>query len=71
VEIRDGKAPHWTGTANSPATYGHFGQSGTFIWVDPVADLALVVLTNRDFDGWANSLWPALSDAVLREFMSD
>lgn len=71
VEIRDGKAPHWTGTANSPATYGHFGQSGTFIWVDPVADLALVVLTNRDFDGWAKPLWPALSDAVLREFMSD
>jgi CubicO group peptidase (beta-lactamase class C family) len=71
VEIRDGKAPHWTGTANSPATYGHFGQSGTFIWVDPVADLALVVLTDRDFDGWAKPLWPALSDAVLREFMSD
>jgi len=30
-----------------------------------------VVLTNRDFDGWAMPLWPALSDAVLREFMSD
>jgi CubicO group peptidase (beta-lactamase class C family) len=67
-EIRDGKSPHWTGSANSGRTFGHFGQSGTFIWADPNADLALVVLTDRDFDGWAYPLWPALSDGVLREF---
>jgi CubicO group peptidase (beta-lactamase class C family) len=70
-EIRDGKVPHWTGGANSPATYGHFGQTGTLIWVDPVVELALVVLTDRDFDVWAKPLWPALSDEVLREFTSD
>jgi len=70
-EIRGGKTPHWTGGANSPDTYGHFGQTGTFIWVDPAADLALVVLTDRDFDEWAKPLWPALSDEVLREFISD
>jgi CubicO group peptidase (beta-lactamase class C family) len=70
-EIRGGKTPHWTGGANSPGTYGHFGQTGTFIWVDPAADLALVVLTDRDFDEWAKPLWPALSDEVLREFISD
>jgi len=67
-EIRDGKSPHWTGSLNSAATFGHFGQSGTFIWVDPVADLALVTLTDRDFGEWAHPLWPALSDGVLREF---
>ena len=67
-EIRDGKSPHWTGSANSGATFGHFGQTGTFLWVDPAADLALVVLTDRDFDQWAYPLWPALSDGVLREF---
>ena len=70
-EIRNGKSPHWTGATNSAATYGHFGQSGTFIWVDPVADLALVVLTDRDFGDWAKPLWPALSGEVLREFDSD
>jgi CubicO group peptidase (beta-lactamase class C family) len=70
-EIRDAKSPHWTGSANSGRTYGHFGQSGTFLWVDPVADLALVVLTDRNFDGWANPLWPPLSDEVLREFGTD
>jgi CubicO group peptidase (beta-lactamase class C family) len=67
-EIRDGKSPHWTGSSNSGRTFGHFGQSGTFIWADPAADLALVVLTSRDFDQWAYPLWPALSDGVLREF---
>lgn len=70
-EIRATKSPHWTGAANSPATYGHFGQTGTLIWVDPVADLALVVLTDRDFGDWAKPLWPALSDRVLGEFGQD
>jgi CubicO group peptidase (beta-lactamase class C family) len=70
-EIRDGKSPHWTGSLNSEATFGHFGQSGTFIWVDPAADLALVVLTDRDFGDWAHPRWPALSDGVLREFGTD
>ncbi len=70
-ELRDGKSPHWTGSANSAATFGHFGQSGTFLWVDPAADLALVVLTDRDFGEWAYPLWPAISDEVLREFQAD
>jgi CubicO group peptidase (beta-lactamase class C family) len=67
-EIRDGKSPHWTGSSNSSRTFGHFGQSGTFLWVDPDADLALVALTDRDFGEWAYPLWPALSDEVLRDF---
>lgn len=67
-EIRDGKSPHWTGSLNSADTFGHFGQSGTFIWIDPAADLALVVLTDRDFGDWTYPLWPAISDEVLREF---
>ncbi|CAN5368196.1 serine hydrolase domain-containing protein [soil metagenome] len=70
-EIRDTKSPHWTGSSNSAATFGHFGQSGTLIWADPVASLALVVLTDRDFGDWALPLWPAISDGVLREFGGD
>ena len=70
-EIRDSKTPHWTGVRNSPGSYGHFGQSGTLIWADPVARLALVVLTDRDFGDWALPLWPALSDSVLSECNSD
>lgn len=69
-EIRDAKSPHWTGSANSGRSYGHFGQSGTLIWVDPDRDLALVALTDRDFGDWAYERWPALSDAVIAEFGS-
>ncbi|CAM3086566.1 serine hydrolase [Prescottella defluvii] len=66
-EIRDGKSPHWTGSGNSPATYGHFGQSGTFLWVDPAVGAACVVLTDRAFGDWAKPLWPELSDGVVAE----
>jgi CubicO group peptidase (beta-lactamase class C family) len=65
LEIRAHKHPHWTGSANSPATYGHFGQSGTMLWVDPVAGLGLVALSDRDFGEWAAQAWPMLADAVL------
>lgn len=64
-ELRDGKRPHWTGTRNSPATFGHFGQSGSFLWVDPDAGLACACLAARDFGPWAKQAWPSLSDAVL------
>ena len=65
LELRDGKRPHWTGSANSPATFGHFGRAGTFLWLDPDRDLALGCLTDRLFGDWARDAWPRLSDAVL------
>jgi CubicO group peptidase (beta-lactamase class C family) len=66
-ELRDGKSPHWTGTRNSPRTFGHFGRSGTFLWVDPDAGVALACLTDREFGDWAKEAWPRLSDAVVAE----
>jgi CubicO group peptidase (beta-lactamase class C family) len=66
-ELRDAKTPHWTGTRNSPRTFGHFGGSGTFLWVDPEAGLACALLTDREFDDWALEAWPRLADAVLAE----
>jgi CubicO group peptidase (beta-lactamase class C family) len=66
-EVRDRKMPHWTGTMNSPSTFGHFGQSGTMFWVDPTAGVALVCLTDQAFGPWAIDAWPVLSDAVLTE----
>lgn len=66
-ELRDGKSPHWTGARNSPATYGHFGGAGTFLWVDPERGTALACLTDREFGPWAVEAWPRLSDAVLGE----
>lgn len=68
VEIRGHKSPHWTGQTNSPETFGHFGGSGTMMWVDPVIDVALVALTDRAFDDWAAealAAWSSLSDRVI------
>lgn len=69
-EIRGVKYPHWTAVQNSPATFGHFGQSGTFVWVDPVCGLAVVALGDAAFGDWAVELWPALGDAILTEHRS-
>ena len=66
-DLRDHKDPHWMGQRNAPTAFGHFGQSGTFLWVDPVAGAACVALTDRDFGPWAAELWPVFTDAVLRE----
>jgi CubicO group peptidase (beta-lactamase class C family) len=67
-EVRDHKSPHWTGANSSPETFGHFGQSGTFLWVDPVAGLGCVALTDRVFGPWAAEVWPPFTDAVLADF---
>ncbi|RMI29468.1 serine hydrolase domain-containing protein [Nocardia stercoris] len=67
-EIRDHKSPHWSGAANSPRTYGHFGQAGTLLWVDPVAEVACVALADEPFGDWARAAWPPFNDAVLGEF---
>jgi CubicO group peptidase (beta-lactamase class C family) len=64
-ELRDGKSPHWTGAGSSPRTFGHFGQSGTFLWVDPDAGAACVALTDRDFGPWAIEAGPPFTDRVL------
>jgi CubicO group peptidase (beta-lactamase class C family) len=67
LELRDAKSPHWTGARNASATFGHFGRSGTFLWVDPDAGVALGVLTDRPFGDWAAEAWPRLADAVLAQ----
>jgi CubicO group peptidase (beta-lactamase class C family) len=66
-ELKDAKAGHWSGTLTSPRTFGHFGGSGTFLWVDPERAVSLVVLTDREFGEWSKTAWPTLSDAVLSE----
>ena len=67
-EIRGTKHPHWTGAGNSPATFGHFGRSGAFLWVDPVAGLGCASVAGEDFGPWSRQAWPALADAVLAAY---
>lgn len=67
-EIRDGKDPHWTGSASSPRTFGHFGQSGSFLWVDPDAGLTAAFLGAEKFGPAHVQAWPGLTDAILERF---
>ncbi|APX34790.1 penicillin-binding protein [Brachybacterium sp. P6-10-X1] len=64
-EIRDGKSPHWTGERTSPRTVGHFGQSGSFLWVDPDAGLTAAFLGAEPFGATHVRIWPGLTDAIL------
>lgn len=66
-DLHDAKDPYWMGARCSPRAFGHFGGSGTFLWVDPDAGLACAALTDREFGDWALEAWPRLSDAVLAE----
>lgn len=59
--------PTWMGARVSRRAFGHFGGSGTFLWVDPELGLACAALADRDFGDWAKTAWPALSDAVVEE----
>ncbi len=64
-ELKDHKDPHWTGDRLSPRTFGHFGGSGSYLWVDPDLHLASVSLADQDFGDWATEGWPGLCDAIV------
>jgi len=53
-EVKGAKRRHWTGELTSPATFCHFGATGTLLWADPAHDLALAVFGNR----MTTHLWP-------------
>jgi CubicO group peptidase (beta-lactamase class C family) len=67
IEIKGTKSPHWTGSRSSARTYGHFGGSGTFLWLDPDSGLGCACLTDREFGAWAIEAWPRFADAVVEE----
>lgn len=64
-ELHGTKDPHWMPPELSPRAFGHFGQSGSFLWVDPDADVACCGLSDRGFGDWARARWPELGRAVL------
>ncbi len=68
LEIRGHKDPHWTAPGNSPATFGHFGGTGTYLWVDPTIDVACVAISGTDFGPWALDVWPTTNQAVVERF---
>ncbi len=70
-EVKSDKDPHWTGSELDARTYGHFGRSGSFFWVDPTRGIACAELADRDFDQWSKDLWPGFNDRVVEAASGD
>lgn len=64
-EIKGHKDPHWTAPRGASSTFGHFGSAGTFVWIDPVADAGVVLLSDTPFDDWGPQHWPVFNQSVL------
>lgn len=65
-EIRGKKKPHWMAPEACPESFGHFGQSGSFVWVDPRCDLVGAFLGEQSFRASVHgTLWPALHSEVI------
>ncbi|QJC21216.1 serine hydrolase domain-containing protein [Arcanobacterium buesumense] len=63
-EIRGEKSPHWTGSDFPTTTFGHFGQSGSFIWIDPSIGKAGIFLGARMFGADHAHIWPELTNQM-------
>jgi CubicO group peptidase (beta-lactamase class C family) len=67
-EIRGNKNPHWTGTRLDPTTFGHFGGSGSFLWVDPTRQLVGASLSSEAFGPWAIDAWPTANTVLIERY---
>jgi len=64
-----GRGPgRFFGDLTSPATYGHTGATGTFIWVDPLREVSTVLLANKEGgNDWVR--FARLSNAVMASIL--
>ena len=70
-ELRGTKSPHWTPPEASPRTFGHVGQRGTFLWVDPDRLVACVAAGGKPFGPWTAEAWPRFGTRLLRVLSAD
>ena len=64
-EIKGSKTDHWMGTRLPEPTFGHFGLSGAFLWVDPTRQVAAAELADQRFGSWAKQHWGPFNDALV------
>lgn len=66
-------APSSSGTLFSPESFGHLGYTGTSLWIDPVKELEVVLLSNRVHPTRRNerirAFRPLIHDLVCREVL--
>jgi CubicO group peptidase (beta-lactamase class C family) len=67
-------APSSSGSSFSERSFGHLGYTGTSLWIDPLCELEVVLLSNRVHPSRRNekikAFRPYIHDLVYREFVS-
>ena len=67
-------APSSSGSCFSERSFGHLGYTGTSLWIDPLCELEVVLLSNRVHPSRRNEkikvFRPFIHDLVYREFVS-
>lgn len=63
MEIRGNKV-HWLSEQQSPRTVGHFGQAGSYLWIDPDVEAGAVFLGSEPFGPWHQENWVKLNSAI-------
>lgn len=63
MEIRGHKV-HWLSERQSTRTIGHFGQSGSYLWIDPEEKAGAVFLGAEPFGAWHQENWIKLNFAI-------
>ncbi|MDO5726771.1 MAG: serine hydrolase domain-containing protein [Bowdeniella nasicola] len=67
-ELRGHKDPHWLGPDHSPRSYGHFGQAGSFVWIDPSVDLGAVFLGAKPYGEEHRAKWSEMNARIRAAF---
>ena len=66
--------PSSSGSYFSERSFGHLGYTGTSLWIDPLCELEVVLLSNRVHPSRRNEkikvFRPCIHDLVYREFVS-
>ncbi|MBC7820218.1 MAG: serine hydrolase, partial [Planctomycetaceae bacterium] len=52
----------------SPATFGHWGSTGTLLWIDPESNSFALVLTTQPL-GEGQAAFQRLSNAIVASFV--
>jgi len=67
-------APSSSGSRFSPASFGHLGYTGTSIWIDPQAELEVILLSNRVHPSRSNEaiklFRPVIHDLIYKELVA-
>jgi serine-type D-Ala-D-Ala carboxypeptidase len=66
--------PSSSGSCLSPKAFGHLGYTGASLWIDPICELEVVLLSNRVYPTRKNEkireFRPLIHDLVYREYVA-